>query len=116
MNTKKKKLKMTNCGALGCTNHSANNKDISFHQLLSKKEEIKKKWLHNLSRKFIPEMLSVCFEHFDPTCFKCDLQAELTGTKPRNILYRYYFAKCSSELAQLVSLPFSRGRSTRYSD
>ena len=30
--------------------------------------------------------------------------------------YRYDFGKCSSELAQLVPLPFSRGRSTRYSD
>ena len=28
----------------------------------------------------------------------------------------YYFGRCSSELAQLVPLPFSRGRSTRYSD
>ena len=26
------------------------------------------------------------------------------------------FGRCSSELAQLVPLPFSRGRSTRYSD
>ena len=32
------------------------------------------------------------------------------------LFYRYYFSRCSSELAQLVSLPFSRGRSTRYSD
>ena len=30
--------------------------------------------------------------------------------------YRYYFGRCSSELAQLVPLPFSPGRSTRYSD
>ena len=30
--------------------------------------------------------------------------------------YRYYFGRCSSELAQLVPLSFSRGRSTRYSD
>ena len=29
---------------------------------------------------------------------------------------RYYFGRCTSELAQLVQLPFSRGRSTRYSD
>ena len=28
----------------------------------------------------------------------------------------YYFGRCSSELAQLVPLPFSRGRSTHYSD
>ena len=28
----------------------------------------------------------------------------------------YYFGKCSSELAQMVPLTFSRGRSTRYSD
>ena len=33
-----------------------------------------------------------------------------------SLFYRYYFAKCSSELAQLVPLPFSRGTSTRYSD
>ena len=30
--------------------------------------------------------------------------------------YRYYFGRCSSELAQLVPLPFSRGRSTHYAD
>ena len=33
-----------------------------------------------------------------------------------NLFCRYYFGRCSSELAQLVPLPFSRGRSTRYSD
>ena len=33
-----------------------------------------------------------------------------------SLSYRYYFGRCSSELAQLVPLPFSRGRSTRYSD
>ena len=33
-----------------------------------------------------------------------------------SLLYRYYFGRCSSELAQLVSLPYSRGRSTLYSD
>ena len=32
-----------------------------------------------------------------------------------SLFYRYYFARCSSELAQLVLLPYSRGRSTRYS-
>ena len=31
-----------------------------------------------------------------------------------SLFYRYYFGRCSSELAQLV--PYSRGRSTRYSD
>ena len=30
--------------------------------------------------------------------------------------YRYYLGRCSSELAQLVPLLFSRGRSTHYSD
>ena len=29
---------------------------------------------------------------------------------------RYYFGRCSLELAQLIPLHFSRGRSTRYSD
>ena len=33
-----------------------------------------------------------------------------------SLFYRYYFGRCSSELAQLVPRPFSRVRSTRYSD
>ena len=33
-----------------------------------------------------------------------------------SLFYSYYFDKCSSELAQLVPLPFCRGRSTCYSD
>ena len=33
-----------------------------------------------------------------------------------SLFYRYYIGRCSSELAQLVPLSFSRGRSTRYSD
>ena len=33
-----------------------------------------------------------------------------------SLFYRYYFGICSSELAQLVPRPFSRGRSTCYFD
>ena len=33
-----------------------------------------------------------------------------------SLFYRYYFGRSSSELAQLVPLPYSRWRSTRYSD
>ena len=33
-----------------------------------------------------------------------------------SLFYRYYFGRCSSELAQLIPLPYSRERSTRYSD
>ena len=32
------------------------------------------------------------------------------------LLYRYHFGRCSLELAELVPLPFSQGRSTYYSD
>ena len=33
-----------------------------------------------------------------------------------SLFYRYYFGRCSSELAKQVPLPFSRGKSTCYSD
>ena len=33
-----------------------------------------------------------------------------------SLFYRYNFARCSSELAELAPFPFSRGKSTRYSD
>ena len=32
------------------------------------------------------------------------------------LFFRYYFGRCSSELAELVPLPYSWARSTRYSD
>ena len=32
------------------------------------------------------------------------------------LFFRYYFGRCSSEQAQLLRLPFFRGRSTCYSD
>ena len=34
----------------------------------------------------------------------------------RSLLSRYYFGKCSSELAELISLPCYGGTSTCYSD
>ena len=33
-----------------------------------------------------------------------------------SLFYRYYFGRCSSELAHLVSLSYLQGSSTRYSD
>ena len=33
-----------------------------------------------------------------------------------NLFYRYYFGRCSSELAQLVGPSYSRGRFSRYPD
>ena len=33
-----------------------------------------------------------------------------------SLFYKYYFGRYSSELAQLVPLPYSLGRSTRYSN
>ena len=33
-----------------------------------------------------------------------------------SLFYRYYFGRCSSELAELVPLPYFRGGSTCYSD
>ena len=33
-----------------------------------------------------------------------------------SLFYRYYFGRCSSEVAQLTTLPYSREKSTRYSD
>ena len=43
--------------------------------------------------------------------------AHLRNVASLSLSYRYYFGRCSSELAQLVPLPYSsQGRSVRYSD
>ena len=45
-----------------------------------------------------------------------ELLAHRRNVASLSLFYRYYFGRCSSELAQLVPLSFTRGRSTRYSD
>ena len=92
---------MKNCSAPGCTNRSADNKNISFHRPPSKSKEVKKKWLHNLKRKNIPETIFICSEHFERHYFKRDLRAELMETKPRNELKddavpTFQHSQCSS--------------------
>ena len=33
-----------------------------------------------------------------------------------SLFYRHYFGRCSSEMAKLIPLPYSRGRFSHYSD
>ena len=42
-----------------------------------------------------------------------ELLAHRRNAASLGLFYRYYFGRCSSELAELVPLPYSRGRSTR---
>ena len=42
--------------------------------------------------------------------------AQCRNVASLSLFCRYYFGRCSSDLAQLVSIPFSWGRCTRYSD
>ena len=42
--------------------------------------------------------------------------AHLRNLSDLSLFYKYYSDRCSSELVQLVPLPYSRGKSTRYSD
>ena len=59
-----------------------------------------------------------------PSCYlelPDKLQKQMCSTVGQNVaslslFYRYYFGRCSSELAELVPLPYSQGRSTSYSD
>ena len=48
--------------------------------------------------------------------FKGEPLAHHQNVATLSLFYRYYFGRCSSELAQLIPLPFSLGRSTCYSD
>ena len=42
--------------------------------------------------------------------------AQCQNVASLSLFYRHYFGRCSSELAQLVPLPYSQDRSTHYSD
>ena len=53
--------------------------------------------------------------------FSIEMRHQIIDNHCRNVaglslFYRYYFGRCSSELAVLVPVPYSRRRSTRYPD
>ena len=62
--------------------------------------------LQKLICRIVGPSLAVCLEPL----------AHCQNVASLSLFYRYYFGRCSSELAQLVSLPYSCGRSTCYSD
>ena len=43
-----------------------------------------------------------------------ELLAHCRNVASLSLFYGYYFGRCSSDLAQMVSLPYSQGRSTRF--
>ena len=97
---------MTNCGAPGCKNRSTEsttegsdkakrkqgeiNKRMSFHRLPTREDRklIRAEWLKNIKRQIVPKTLYICSEHFEESCFKRDLRAELVpGAKPKRELH-----------------------------
>ena len=71
---------MVNCSAIGCTSHSADQPEISFNQVPTEKKNksLHKHWLHNIRRAGeLPKYTSffICSTHFEPHCFKRNLQA-----------------------------------------
>ena len=77
---------------------------------------------HYLELLEVNMQVGICLEKNMQDCHSftcCFSQTRGSSTKcvcSLSLFCRYYFGRCSSELAQLVPLPFSRGRSTFYSD
>ena len=70
---------MVNCSAIGCTNRSADQPEISFHQVPTEKKNksLRKHWLHNIRRAGeLPNFakLFYLFHSFRTKFFKRDLQ------------------------------------------
>ena len=70
----------------------------SYFELLDK--------LQNLICRTVGPSLAACLEPL----------AHCRNIASLSLFYRYYFGSCSSELAELVPFPYSRGRSTPYLD
>uniref|UniRef100_A0A673B3Q0 THAP domain-containing protein 1 n=1 Tax=Sphaeramia orbicularis TaxID=375764 RepID=A0A673B3Q0_9TELE len=83
---------MAECKAYGCTNNKRRNRGKHFfcvpRPIDSTRLELAKRWLHNIGTSYTIQTFPfgrnsvVCEDHFKPTCYKRNLQAELLGTKP----------------------------------
>ena len=92
-----KMLELTFSSKLGCGSYI-----ISIAKTAAKKIGALIRFMKFLS-------LEVSFPSLEPLAHRRNVAS-------LRLFSRYYFGRCSSELAQLIPLPFSRGRSTHYSD
>ena len=74
---------MVNCSAIGCTNRSADQPEISFHQVPTEKKNksLRKHWLHNIRRAGeLPK---------DTGFFICSTVPLISNHIASNVIYRY---------------------------
>ena len=70
---------MPSCSAVGCTNRSDKNPDLSFHAVPTEKRnpKLRRQWLDQIKRSgTLPKdgSFSICSEHFEKDGFERDLQ------------------------------------------
>ena len=66
--------------------------------------------------KLLEKLQKQIFKAVGPSLAVSWALGSLSKSSRLNSFYRYYFGRCLSEQAQLVPLPYSRGRFTHYSD
>ena len=75
-------FKMPSCSSNSCQNRSEDHRDLNFYQVPSKNSELREKWIHNIKRAGeLPKSTKgfyICSTHFEPHCFKRDLQVNFT--------------------------------------
>ena len=63
---------MSWCAVINCHNKTKNNRDVSYFQLPSEDNNIRKAWIHALGRPIsnLPNsIIKICSEHFEEKCF-----------------------------------------------
>ena len=56
------------CVAVGCTNNSKKNPELSFHQI-PKDKDISDAWKAKIKRENLPKIIRICDNHFEEECF-----------------------------------------------
>ena len=87
----------TSCSAFGCTNRSSNCSTVSFHQVPSesRNKSLRKQWLNNIKREGeLPSTKGfyICSKHFEPHCFKRDLQVYIYSLSCVILRYKTLFS------------------------
>ena len=57
------------CVAVGCSNQTENNKNVSFHTML-KDRGLFKAWEAVIGRTNLPQTGRLCSDHFEPRCYE----------------------------------------------
>jgi hypothetical protein len=114
---------MPNCAVFGCLNHNIKTKetDIKYFRV-PKQVDLANQWTNACCRadKINLQNASICWQHFDESCFEVPLKQRLLNYNPKNARYENrrssHHKRSSNEKRRIIPIQIKRKLDSQRAD